>query len=130
MTGISRFVECLIPISQCNLKCSYCYVIQENRRNIPTDPFRCTPEEIGYALRKERWGGIMLVNLCAFGETLLSPLMPDIIYNILDQGHFVNVTNNGTMSARFDEIIKFPPDMLFVALYGTQENKYFRYFYR
>ncbi len=54
----------------------------------------------------------MLVSLCGFGETLIPADMPDIIYNILKQGHFVNVTNNGTMSSRFNEIIKFPPAML------------------
>ena len=112
MESISKFVECLVPISQCNLKCSYCYVMQENRRNSKTPPFCCSPEEIGYAFHRERWGGTLLVNLCAFGETLASPIMPQIIYNILKQGHFINVTNNGTMNNQFDEIIKFPKDML------------------
>lgn len=112
METIKRFVECLVPVSQCNLKCSYCYVIQENRRNSTTSPFACSPEEIGYAFRKERWGGTMLVNLCGFGETLLLPAMTNIIYHILQQGHFINVTTNGTISKRFDEIIQFPKELL------------------
>jgi len=112
MEKIKRFVECLVPISQCNLKCSYCYVIQENRRNTKANLFHCSPEEIGHAFRKERWGGTMLVNLCGFGETLIPPEMPQIIYHILKQGHFVNVTNNGTMSKRFEEIVQFPREML------------------
>ena len=32
MDKINRFLECLVPVTACNLKCSYCYVIQEGRR--------------------------------------------------------------------------------------------------
>lgn len=30
MEPIKKFFECLIPVTACNLKCSYCYVIQRN----------------------------------------------------------------------------------------------------
>ena len=29
-----RFIECLLPVTICNLKCSYCYIIQGNRRDM------------------------------------------------------------------------------------------------
>lgn len=112
MDKLVKFVECLVPISACNLRCSYCYVIQENRRDTKANLWRCDPEKIGEAFNPNRWGGIMLVNLCGFGETLIPKEMPKIIYNILKQGHYVNVTNNGTMSKRFDEIIQYPPAIL------------------
>ena len=112
MDKVTKFVECLVPISHCNLKCSYCYVIQENRRGTTELPFRCSPEKIGKAFSPMRWGGLMMVNLCGYGETLMPNEMPDIIYNILLQGHYVNVTNNGTMSKRFDEIVEFPKELL------------------
>lgn len=32
---IKRFVECLLPVTACNLKCSYCYVIQKSNPNSP-----------------------------------------------------------------------------------------------
>jgi len=111
MDKIKRFVECTIPISQCNLHCSYCYVIQENRRNTEVNQFRCTPEEIGRAFSPNRWGGLMLVNLCAFGETLLLKTLPDITYEILKQGHYVNITNNGTITERIKQFTAFPPEM-------------------
>ena len=31
MDKIKRFFECLIPVTICNLKCEYCYIIQEER---------------------------------------------------------------------------------------------------
>ena len=106
MDKIRRFVECTIPISQCNLRCSYCYVIQHKLRNTQTNDFRCSPAEIGEAFSKDRWGGLMLVNLCAFGETLLCKELPDIVYYILKEGHYINVTNNGTISSNLDKILE------------------------
>ena len=103
---MKRFFECLIPITVCNLRCSYCYIIQENRRTMKQAEFEYTPEQIGDALSLERLGGISYISLCGSGETLMQKKMPNLIYNILKQGHFVNVTTNGTITKRHDEIIK------------------------
>lgn len=54
---IKRFFECLIPVTVCNLKCSYCYVIQRNYRNMRLAELKYTPEHIGKCLTKERLGG-------------------------------------------------------------------------
>ena len=109
---IKKFVECTIPVSHCNLKCSYCYIIQEHRRNINMPGFKYSPEYIGRAFNKRRWGGSMLVNLCGAGETLMCPGITQIIAAILNEGHFMNVTTNGTMSKIFDEIINLPDELL------------------
>lgn len=53
-----------------------------------------------------------MFNLCADGETLLSSQVVEYIRAILEQGHFVMVVTNGTMTKRFDEIIKFPAHLL------------------
>lgn len=106
MEKIKRFVECTIPISKCNLRCSYCYVIQQNRRNTNTSVFRCEPEIIGKAFSQQRWGGVVLVNLCAFGETLFCQELPDIVYYILKQGHYINITNNGTVTGNLKKILR------------------------
>ncbi len=52
---ITRFIECLIPISHCNLRCSYCYIIQQNRRDQKLPAFAHSPEYIGKAFSKKRW---------------------------------------------------------------------------
>ena len=58
MEKIKRFFECLIPVTACNLKCSYCYVIQRDRRQMKMAEMRYTPEQIGAALTAERLGGV------------------------------------------------------------------------
>ena len=110
-SSIKKFVECTVPVSHCNLRCKYCYIIQENRRDADMPGFRHSPEYIGRAFNQERWGGTMLVNLCGAGETMMCPQITEVISAILEQGHFMNVTTNGTISAKFDDIARFPEDM-------------------
>lgn len=117
MDKIKRFIECLVPVTACNLKCEYCYVIQENRRKLEIPKFMYEPEIIGKGLSKERLGGTSYISICGAGETLLPKEMPMIIYEILKQGHYVNVTTNGTVSQRFDEIIDLIPHSLIKRLH-------------
>lgn len=112
MERIKKFFECTIPVSNCNLRCSYCYVIQENRRDTRKALFVLSPKKIGEAFSKERVGGTALFNLCGFGETLIPKEVPEIIYYLLKQGHYVNVTNNGTMTEQLRKIVGFPSEYL------------------
>lgn len=112
MNKIKRFFECLVPESNCNLKCSYCYLIQSNRRAEKKVNFLFSPEYIGKALTKERLGGICYFSICAIGETLLPKEVLEITYELLKNGHYVNITTNGTLNKRFDEIILFPKEYL------------------
>ena len=106
MDKIKRFFECLIPVTACNLKCDYCYVIQRNNRKGKMAELKYSPEQIGIALNKERMGGICYFSICGAGETTLQKGLEDIIYNILLQGHYVNITTNGTVTKRLHEIIE------------------------
>lgn len=104
---IKRFFECLIPVTVCNLRCSYCYVIQRDYRNMKLAEFRYTPEHIGKCLRKERLGGECFFSLCGAGETLAQPETLQIAHELLKNGHVVNITTNGTLKNRFQEIEEF-----------------------
>ncbi|MBQ5824973.1 MAG: radical SAM protein [Clostridia bacterium] len=106
MEKIKRFFECYIPVTVCNLECHYCYVIQENRRSMKLADLQYTPEHIAKALRKERLGGTCLISICGAGETLAQKEVIDIVAAILAEGHYVNITSNGTLSKRFDELIE------------------------
>lgn len=104
---IKRFFECLIPVTVCNLKCSYCYVIQRNYRNMKLAKLKYTPEHIGRCLTKERLGGTCFFSICGAGETLAQPETLQIAHELLKNGHIVNITTNGTLSRKFQELQDF-----------------------
>lgn len=112
MDKIKRFIECLIPVTACNIKCSYCYVIQENRRTEELPKFKYDANHIGKALSINRLGGVSYISICGAGETLIPKETIDITRSILEQGHYVNITTNGTLTKRFDEIITLPKEFL------------------
>jgi len=113
MDKIKRFIECLVPASACNIECNYCYVIQRNQRDVNWRiPFNYTPKVIGEALSLERMGGQCYFSICGAGETLMQQEVVDITYNLLEQGHFVNITTNGTLTKRFTQILQFPKEYL------------------
>ncbi len=101
-----RFIECLIPVTACNLKCSYCYVIQENRRKNEKAVFKYSAETISKGLSVERLGGVSLISITGSGETLIPNELPEIVEAILKEGHFVNITTNGTLSKQFDKLLE------------------------
>lgn len=112
MAKIKRFFECLIPITACNLKCSYCYVIQRDNRKNKMANLKYTPTQIGAALTQERLGGICYFSICGAGETTMQKQLEDIVYNILKQGHYVNITTNGTIDKRLKDIIEKSKDYI------------------
>lgn len=112
MEKMKRFIECLIPVTTCNLKCSYCYVIQRDNRKLEIPKLKYSPETIGKALSKERLGGICYISICGAGETLIPDYVITIVQNILEQGHYVNITTNGTLTKRFGELCVLPKELL------------------
>lgn len=105
MEKIKRFIECLLPVTACNLKCSYCYVIQRNNRKNKMADMKYSPEQIGLATTKERWGGCCYFSICGAGETTLQKNIDEIAYNILKNGHYVNITTNGTITKQIEKIL-------------------------
>lgn len=106
-----KFFECAIPVTLCNLSCEYCYVIQEERRNNEIKNLKYPVEFIADALRKERLGGVCYFSLCGAGETLLPDYIIELTEQLLNLGHFVNITTNGTISNRISELIELDPDL-------------------
>lgn len=103
---IKRFVECLLPITACNLKCGYCYVIQRNNRKMQQAILKYSSEQIDRAMSLKRWGGVTYFSICGAGETTLQNEIADITYSILKNGHYVNITTNGTVGKRLQEIVE------------------------
>lgn len=57
MEKIKRFIECLMPYYNCNIKCDYCYVVQGNYRGKKGLQFDYPLDVMKRALTKERFGG-------------------------------------------------------------------------
>ena len=112
MEKIKRFLEMTVPVTRCNLKCSYCYIIQHHQRGDVVSNFKYSPQEMGEAISQERLGGIAFINLCGKGETLLPNEMPEIVFEFLKQGHYVNITTNGTITKAIMRMMDFPKEYL------------------
>lgn len=63
-------------------------------------------------LSKERLGGTCLVNLTAQGETLLYKEIVPLVRGILEQGHYIELVTNATVSKRIEEILALPSNLL------------------
>lgn len=109
---MKRFLECLVPVTVCNLKCDYCYVIQKNYRDMEMPDFKYSVEHIAKGLSQERLGGVCYISICGAGETLIPKEVPAVVKAILEEGHWVNVTTNGTQTARFKEIVTWDQKLL------------------
>lgn len=109
---IKKLLAINVPIKNCNLKCEYCYISALNKEKKGKAVFKYSPEHVGRCLSKERLGGTCIINLTGGGETLIPKEMPQYIYQLLLQGHFLEVVTNGTLTERFVEIQKFPCELL------------------
>lgn len=76
------------------------------------EPFKYSASHIRKALAASRLGGSCLINLCATGETLLSHEVIDIVRELLEEGHYIMIVTNATLSNRIDELAKLPPHLL------------------
>lgn len=112
MEKVVKFIDCYIETETCNLRCHYCYIALRNKFKNRIIELERSPKEIQSALSKERMGGICLINLCAGGETLLGETILPTVKALLEEGHYVMVVTNGTMTKRFDEIITWDKALL------------------
>lgn len=111
-TKMRAFVEVLIPGTQCNIKCHYCYLVQQNRRKMQKGLFNYDLETMIQAFGPERWGGVLYISLCGEGETLLWKDLPEFTLALLKQGHYINITNNGTVTKAFERFYEIIPEEL------------------
>lgn len=112
MEKMKKFIDIYIPVTTCNLRCEYCYITQNGLFANELPKFKYSPEYIAKALSKERLGGPCHLNMCGGGETLLPVELIEIIRKLLEEGHYIFIVTNGLLTERFNEIIKFPVDLL------------------
>ena len=107
MDRITHFFECLLPISICNLECEYCYLTQQNRKNMKNVKFDYSVEHMVKALSKERVSGVCYLSLCGTGETCLQDGLTELVLGLLKEGHYINITTNGTISSVLHNLTLF-----------------------
>lgn len=112
MDKIKHFINIHVPVTTCTLRCHYCYITHHRLFGGKLPDFPYSPEHVRKALSKERFGGVCLVNICGEGETLLPPSIIGYIKSLLEEGHYVMVVTNGTLSKRFMQISEFSENIL------------------
>lgn len=113
MDKVKKLLFFRVPMSICNFRCHYCYIAQRPVHFQGIQPeMKYSPEQVGYALRKERVGGSAFINICADGETLLTNNLHEYVREMLKQGHYVEVVTNLTITNALDKFLEFPKDLL------------------
>lgn len=102
-----------IPMSICNFRCSYCYIGQREECYQGIQPeMKYTPEQVAYACRRERIGGIAYMNFCADGETLLTKNLDQYIHALVKEGHYAEIVTNMTVTPMIKKILSWEPELL------------------
>ncbi len=100
-------------MSKCNFRCSYCYLAQRPIHYEGLQPkMEFTPEEVAYALRKERVGGLAYLNFCADGETLLTKDIDSYVKVLVEEGHYAEIVTNMTITQVIERILKWESELL------------------
>ena len=110
---IKKIVLLHVPTSICNLRCSYCYLAQRNECYQGRQAeLKYTPEQVAKALSKERMGGICYINFTAEGETLLTKDIDTYCKALAEEGHFIEIVTNLTVTSMVDRILKWDKKLL------------------
>lgn len=109
---LKKFIDVYIPTETCNLRCHYCYIAQNRKFNNKIAKLKYSPKEIRKALSIKRLGGICMFNFCAGGETLIAEEIIDVVHELLEEGHYVMIVTNGTLTKRFEKISQFPRELM------------------
>lgn len=105
-SNIKFFINARVHTRGCNLRCDYCYLWQHGHVN---DKANCVlRNSLDYVLKAfspKRLGGICYINLAGDGETMLPEDIEELLLGLMDQGHYLTVFTNGTMSGKIKSLI-------------------------
>ena len=111
MDKIIKYIDVMIPMQACTLRCSYCYLSQVNHSFSGGLPhFDFDAKFFRKALSKQRVKGVARINLCGDGETMLIPDLIDFVQELLNEGHWVDIVTNGTVTKTMNQLTLLPSD--------------------
>lgn len=109
---IKKILLFAIPTSICNFRCTYCYLGQRlNSYQGLQAEMRYSPEQIAYACRPERIGGLAYMNFCAEGETLLHKDIDLYVKALTERGHYAEIVTNLTITPVLEKILSWPANL-------------------
>lgn len=100
-----KIVWALIPTTQCNFNCSYCY--NKGRRK-EEGKFIYSVEHMLECLKPERFGGPVFFGAVSVGETFLWKDIVQFTEGMLSMGHIVSYTSNGTITSVIKQFCNYP----------------------
>ena len=106
---LKRYFDIYVPVTTCNLQCSYCYITQLHLASVKAKPLNYSISHIRQALSRNRLGGTCLLSLCGGGETLLAPYIVELTRELLEEGHYVMLVTNGLPTKRIKELTEDIP---------------------
>ena len=110
---IHRFIDLNITgTTSCNFHCEYCYVWRRQGFQGECKLSNKKVEELVHALSLNRTGGVCFINMCARGETLLADGIFKLIGGLLEEGHFVSIVTNATITKQINDILSLPDELL------------------
>lgn len=112
MAKKKRIINCIVPVTACNFRCTYCYIGQTEGFSGAIDPLPFPVEYISRALSLKRLGGPCIMNLCGMGETLLAPYVPALTKAFLQEGHYVTVVSNAVLTEKIKELLDCDRNLL------------------
>ncbi|MBQ7544814.1 MAG: radical SAM protein [Synergistaceae bacterium] len=112
MDKIKKALMFTIPTSICNFRCQYCYIAQRPiHYQGKQAKMQYSPEQVAYACRPERLGGLAFMNFCGDGETLLSKDIDLYVRALVEQGHYGEIVTNCTITPMIDKILSWPAEL-------------------
>ena len=111
MDKIKRFIDFYVPVESCTFRCHYCYITHHRLFDNKLPELKYSAKQVRQALSLKRMGGPCLINLCGGGETLLPPLVIDYVRELLEEGHYVMIVTNASLTKRIEELARLPKDL-------------------
>lgn len=102
---LKKYINLNVPATTCNLQCPYCYIRRSREFNNPPQLYH-HPKYIRFCLSQKRLNGQALITLCAAGETMLADKFVDVCVELLQEGHFLHIVTNGTLTNKINELIE------------------------
>lgn len=102
---IILFLDTVVPVTACNLQCNYCYLAQNQTCLDHSGAIYHSPAYIRYCLSRQRMGGTVFINFCGVGETLLCRELIPIAAALMEEGHYVQIVTNATVTGAINQIV-------------------------